>query len=97
MGDLEALLRERAEKYGLLRRSSVTAIALDRAADELSSLRERVKRIEKFATEWGVLIAGGRYGDVIYGLHTGDAREAELRHSDLCALLALLTPESDNV
>ena len=54
------------------------------------------QRLRKFATEWGVLIAGGRYNNVIYGLHTGDQREAELRHSDLCALLSLLTPESNN-
>lgn len=49
-----------------------------------------IERLEKFALEWGVLIAGGRYGNLIYGLHTGDAREAELRHTDLCDVLALV-------
>lgn len=52
--------------------------------------RNPIERLEKFATEWGVLIAGGRYGNIIYGLHTGDKREAELRHTDLCDVLAML-------
>jgi len=54
------------------------------------------QRLRKFATEWGVLMSGGRYGNVVYGLHVGDQREAELRHSDLCALLTLLTPEQSS-
>lgn len=46
-----------------------------------------IERLTKFAVEWSVLMAAGHYSDLVYGLHGGDVREAELRHSDICALL----------
>lgn len=54
-----------------------------------------VQRLEKFALEWSVLMAGGRYGNLIHGLHSGDQREAQLRHSDLCDLLGLFKESND--
>lgn len=39
---LPTLCRERAEGYGALRQSSLTAIALDQAADTIEQLRARI-------------------------------------------------------
>lgn len=43
MSDLERFVRERAESYGALRQSALTAVALDRAADRLRQYREALE------------------------------------------------------
>jgi hypothetical protein len=46
-------------------------------------------RLHAFSVEWGMLMSSARScGNMIYELHPGDARWAELRHSDLTRLLA---------
>lgn len=51
--------------------------------------REAVARVERFLAEWA---KGIHYGDLIYGLHTGTDREAQLTVTDLRAILALAAP-----
>ena len=41
--ELERFVRERAESYGALRQSAITAVALDKAADQLQRYREALK------------------------------------------------------
>lgn len=50
---------------------------------------EARKRLEKFLAEWNKRSANART-DLIYGLHAGDEREAELRASDLRTILSAL-------
>ena len=41
--ELERFVRERAESYGALRQSAITAVALDKAADQLQRYREALE------------------------------------------------------
>lgn len=47
MSDLKALCRERAAAYGALRQTSVTAIALDRAAAHIAALETQLAEANK--------------------------------------------------
>ena len=54
--------------------------------------REAVARVERFIREWARGLANG---DMFYGLHAGDEREAHLSVADLRTILALTQAAPD--
>ena len=56
--DIVNLCRDRAETYGALRQSSLTAIALDNAAAEIEQLRSQLAARDRDIADWLDKLAG---------------------------------------
>ena len=84
--ELERFVRERAENYGALRQSAITAVALDKAADQLQRYREDLE-----AQGWQPIGTAPRDGTLLRVAYGGDFLDYEdgvyWQSEDRCCVL----------